>query len=142
MNVTSPSTTSAGFEKESSSQPISMSSPFCFDTGSSLDSPFSLPTAQPFGGAGFSFPPTDECPHPGNAWGPDNEELPYYPMEMQQDPLEMPMDLNTMSQDNTIEPCFDNGSNTAPPPRHRTAGQFFRSMTSSLPLPHKRSPTT
>jgi hypothetical protein len=70
--------------------------------------------------------------------------LPYYPIEMQSDPLEMqpqPMELSTMSQD-LGPPGFDNGSNTAPQPRHRTPSQFLRSMTSSLTLSHRRSPTT
>jgi len=138
MDMTSPSARSAGFEEESPSQPISMPSPFCFDT-----TPFDVQTGQPFGGTGFPFTPTDECPPPGDPWIPDHEEY-YYPDEMQSDPLEMqPMELNTMSQDNTLGPsCFENGSNTPPQPRHRTPGQFLRSMTSSLALSHRRSPTT
>ena len=146
MNMTSPSATSTIFEEEPSSQAISMPSPFCFDAGSNLDTPFSIPTDQPFGGPGFSYTPTDECPHPGDPWVPDHEELSYYPIEMQSDPLEMqpqPMEINTISQDNTLAPsCFDNVSNTAPQPRHRTPSQFLRSMTSSLALSHRRSPTT
>lgn len=143
MNLTSPPTTSVGFEEEPSSQAVSMPQPFCFNAGSNLDSPFGLPTSQPFVGATFSFTPTDERPHPGAPWAPDEEELPFYPVEMQSDPLEMqPMEISTVSQDNTIEPCFDNGGSTAPPPRHRTPGQFLRSMTSSLALPHKRLPAT